>query len=49
MQTAIAYLGRGRIVNPPKYTAREWSVPDGADARPRGFTATVSLAKQVHT
>ena len=31
-QTAIAYLGRGRIVNPPKYTARDWSVPAGAHA-----------------
>ena len=30
-ETAIAYLGRGRIVNPPKYTARDWSVPAGAD------------------
>ena len=31
-QTAIAYLGRGRIVNPPKYTARDWDVPAGAHA-----------------
>ena len=31
-ETAIAYLGRGRIVNPPKYTARDWSVPAGAHA-----------------
>ena len=31
-QTAIAYLGRGRIVNPPKYTARDWDVPVGAHA-----------------
>ena len=31
-ETTIAYLGRGRIVNPPKYTARDWSVPAGADA-----------------
>ena len=31
--TAIAYLGRGRmIVNPPKYTARDWSVLAGAHA-----------------
>ena len=29
-ETAIAHLGRGRIVNPPKYTARDWSVPAGA-------------------
>ena len=29
---AIAHLGRGRIVNPPKYTARDWSVPAGAHA-----------------
>ena len=31
-QTAIAYLGRGRIVNPPKYTAGDWAVPAGAHA-----------------
>ena len=31
-KTAIAYLGRGRIVNPPKYTAADWHVPAGADA-----------------
>ena len=31
-ETAIAHLGRGRIVNPPKYTAGDWSVPAGADA-----------------
>ena len=31
-ETAIAYLGRGRIVNPPKYTARDWHVPAGAHA-----------------
>ena len=31
-RTAIAHLGRGRIVNPPKYTARDWDVPAGADA-----------------
>lgn len=31
-ETAIAYLGRGRIVNPPKYTARDWDVPAGAHA-----------------
>ena len=31
-ETAIAHLGRGRIVNPPKYTARDWDVPAGADA-----------------
>ena len=31
-QTAIAYLGRGRIVNPPKYTAADWHVPAGSDA-----------------
>ena len=31
-ETAIAHLGRGRIVNPPKYTARDWSVPAGAHA-----------------
>ena len=30
-ETAIAYLGRGRIVNPPKYTAADWHVPAGAD------------------
>ena len=30
-ETAIAHLGRGRVVNPPKYTARDWSVPAGAD------------------
>ena len=30
-ETAIAYLGRGRIVNPPNYTARDWSVPAGAN------------------
>ena len=29
---AIAYLGRGRIVNPPKYTARDWKIPAGANA-----------------
>ena len=31
-ETAIAYLGRGRIVNPPKYTAADWHVPAGAHA-----------------
>ena len=31
-ETAIAHLGRGRIVNPPKYTARDWDVPAGAHA-----------------
>ena len=31
-QTAIAHLGRGRIVNPPKYTARDWDVPADAEA-----------------
>ena len=31
-ETAIAYLGRGRIVNPPKYTARDWDVPAGSTA-----------------
>ena len=31
-QTAIAHLGRGRIVNPPKYTARDWDVPAGSVA-----------------
>ena len=30
--TAIAYLGRGRIVNPPTYTARDWDVPAGSVA-----------------
>ena len=30
-RAAIAHLGRGRIVNPPKYTARDWDVPAGAD------------------
>ena len=28
--TAIAHLGRGRILNPPQYTAADWHVP--ADA-----------------
>ena len=31
-ETAIAYLGRGRLVNPPKYTARDWYVPPGSTA-----------------
>ena len=31
-RTAIAYLGRGRIVNPPTYTARDWYVPPGSHA-----------------
>ena len=31
-ETTIAYLGRGRIVNPPKYTAGDWAVPAGAHA-----------------
>ena len=31
-RAAIAHLGRGRIVNPPTYTARDWDVPAGADA-----------------
>ena len=30
-ETAIAHLGRGRIVNPPKYTARDWDFPAGTD------------------
>ena len=30
--TALAHLGRGRIVNPPKYTARDWHVPAGSVA-----------------
>ena len=30
-RTAIAHLGRGRIVNPPKYTASDWEFPAGAD------------------
>ena len=30
--TAIAHLGRGRMVNPPKYTAADWHVPADADA-----------------
>ena len=31
-ETAIAHLGRGRVVNPPKYTARDWDVPAGSVA-----------------
>ena len=31
-ETAIAHLARGRIVNPPKYTARDWDVPPGSHA-----------------
>ena len=31
-ETVIAHLGRGRIVNPPKYTARDWEVPAGSVA-----------------
>ena len=31
-ETAIAHLGRGRIVNPPTYTARDWDVPAGSVA-----------------
>ena len=31
-RTAIAHMGRGRIVNPPKYTAGDWAVPAGAHA-----------------
>ena len=31
-EPAIAHLGRGRIVNPPTYTDRDWSVPAGANA-----------------
>ena len=31
-RTAIAHLGRGRIVNPPTYTARDWDVPAGSVA-----------------
>ncbi len=31
-ETAIAHLGRGRIVNPPTYTASDWDVPAGAEA-----------------
>ena len=31
-EMAIAHLGRGRIVNPPKYTARDWDVPPGSCA-----------------
>ena len=34
-RAAIAHLGRGRIVNPPKYTARDWKVPAGAHALPK--------------
>ena len=28
----IAHMGRGRIVNPPTYTAGDWAVPAGAHA-----------------
>ena len=31
-EMAIAHLGRGRIVNPPTYTARDWDVPAGSVA-----------------
>ena len=31
-ETAIAHMGRGRIVNPPTYTAGDWAVPAGAHA-----------------
>ena len=31
-RAAIAHLGRGRIVNPPTYTASDWDVPAGATA-----------------
>ena len=31
-ETAIAHLGRGRIVNPPTYTAADWHVPAGSVA-----------------
>ena len=31
-ETAIDHLGRGRIVNPPTYTARDWDVPAGSVA-----------------
>ena len=31
-ETAITHLGRGRIVNPPTYTARDWDVPAGSEA-----------------
>ena len=31
-EMAIAHLGRGRVVNPPKYTARDWDVPAGSVA-----------------
>ena len=31
-ETAIACLGRGRLVNPPKYTARDWYVPPDSTA-----------------
>ena len=31
-ETAIAHLGRSRVVNPPKYTARDWDVPAGSVA-----------------
>ena len=31
-ETAIAHLGRGRILNPPKYTAADWHVPPDAAA-----------------
>ena len=30
-RAVIAHLGRGRIVNPQTYTARDWDVPAGAD------------------
>ena len=29
-EMAIAHLGRGRVVNRPKYTARDWHVPAGS-------------------
>ena len=31
-EMAIAHLGRGRVVNRPKYTARDWHVPAGSHA-----------------
>ena len=31
-EMAIAHLGRGRVVNRPKYTARDWNVPAGSVA-----------------
>ena len=31
-ETAIAHLGRGRILNPPQYTDADWDIPHGAHA-----------------